>query len=391
MLAGENHSAFFSPGWDPNPVTPPRDNGHVAHPTLPSLRTERGSPTPIGFVAEPDSYHVGASSDALGEIALISQSTRLPEGKPLRVNFCPHRYNHLLSPQLFGFVVHHFDSAGERVDALEHDLPIRYSINLNAPVEPEQEPVEPEQETALLFLAELVLRQQGVRPESDNFDIATLHDHVTSLDSQAYSTVVDALRFGWKNALKTVVSMANASGWDLVMSYQGDPLPTREDVVSRHGVLKDAYNSIDEVRLLVDRFVSFFGRQDRFRVAGASDPHRAYLQGSSGVMHTSEYLSHLTRDAEVLGNGFATFHTTPSPAMSLQDPSSVEVTAEASFWKIESSSSRVPIVDHTLHLRGIAQMNSEYGISMLEPLVASYEILRTTLRAREESLVCVRP
>jgi hypothetical protein len=180
--------------------------------------------------------------------------------------------------------------------------------------------------------------------------------------------------------------MANASGFDLAMSYQGDPLPTREDVVSRHRVLKDAYNSIDEVRLLVDRFVSFFGRQDRFRVAGGSDRDRAYLQGSSGVMHTSEYLSHLTRDAQVLGNGFATFHTTPSPAMSLQDPSLVEVTAEDSFWRIESSSTRVPITDHILHLRGIEQMNSAYGISMLEPLVASYEILRTTLRARETSL-----
>lgn len=351
----------------------------MAHPALPSLRTEPGSLTPIGFVDEPDARHTTASSEAIEEVVQASEANRSREGRPLRVDFCHHRHNHLLSPQLFGFVVHYFDSNGERVDALENDLPIRYSLNLNLPVELQQE-------TALVLIAELIHRQKSVRPDAEGFDVSTLDQVVQAENDRAFEAVNDALRFGWKNTVDALKSMAHSEGWDLIVRYQGDPLPTRTDVINRHRVLKDAYNSIDEVRLFVDRFVSLFGGQGRFRISGGSDEARASSQGWTGVMHISEYLSHLTRDAQVLGNGYATFHATPSPAMSLKDSSTVEVAGENEFYVVQSSSDRRLIREHTLHVRGIDQMDSPYGMSLMEPLVGSYETLKTVIEAREASL-----
>lgn len=342
----------------------------MAKPALPSLQTAPGSLRPIGFIDEPDALHRTASSDAIESLVRASENPTSPNGRPLRINFCHYRHNHLLSPQLFGFVVHYFDTNGARVDALENDLPIRYAINLNLPVELQQE-------TALALIAELIFRQKRVDPTGSDFDISALDAVVQEENERALSAISDALRFGWRSALETLMSMAHSEGWDMVLAYQEDPLPTRADVVNRHPTLKRAYNSIDEVRLLVDRFVSLFGGHGRFRIGGGSDESRAYLQGWSGIMHVSEYLSHLTRDSQVLGNGFATFHAVPSPTISVHDPSTVEVVDQETFYLLGEGSERQPIVEHTLHFRGIDQPESEYGMSMLEPLVGSYEALRS--------------
>ena len=348
----------------------------------PSLRLEEGSIIPIGFVNAPDAAHIERSQKVLKDVSqAFSPIGGSDARRPLSVILSHFRHNHLLSPQLFGFAVHEFDSEGRQVDAIGEGRPIRFAVNLSLPVELQRE-------QALLYLAQLIARQDG-DGDGDERSIAEIDREKADRDTWANDVVVDALRLGWGHAARVISAFSLERGWDLDVTYAADPLPTHGSVLARRDMLRLAYNSIDDLRLVIDRFVSLLSIRDRSRIGGGPELTRQWLQRNSLVLNWSEYLSQAVRDAQVYGNGYVRFIGTPTPRMHNLDPADVRIGSDGSYTigPVEPQV-RLPS-DQVMHHIGIGQVDSPYGLSLLEPILASFLALRTItdgLRQVRESL-----
>jgi hypothetical protein len=84
-----------------------------------------------------------------------------------------------------------------------------------------------------------------------------------------------------------------------------------------------------------------------------------------------QWISQVTRDAQVCGNGYLVTVSSPEPAVYALRPEDVEILGPNRFAVVRGDA-REPVPGHVMHIPGIEQFESPYGISLLEPILAEY-------------------
>jgi hypothetical protein len=339
---------------------------------VPSIRYGPDDPRPIGFLEEVTDAHLTAVGAALRQVCDVVASVAAPAGtQPLRIRLCSTRYSPGFPFNLFAFNVVDFDEAGAFADAISAGGEITYALVANHAVEVQTE-------VALLFLFELVQRQQALKEllASDNPVADQVSATSAQADDEARKEFADRIRSGWAHTAKAAAQRAVAAGFSLDLRYEVDVLPTRESVVRRIPMLRAAYNDIDLAREVIDKTVAMIGGKDpRFSVRGLSPLEEGKLQRQFVSMDVRHWVSQTTRDAEVCGNGYLVTAADPYPTLYTLRPEEVEVLGKNEFRLVGPDGSR-PISGHVLHIPGIEQFESPYGISFLEPVLAEYRTLR---------------
>jgi hypothetical protein len=280
------------------------------------------------------------------------------------------------------------DDAGRIVDETDSGGDITYAIVANHAVEVQRE-------SALLFLYQLVSRQEAIArmrsardPEIHTIDTVTME-----ADQEAKQEFQDRISTGWQNAARSIAHRALACGQTLSVRYEVDPLPTRLDVVRRMPALRSAYNDIPIARDAVDKKVSLVGGHDP-RISGGSltQGEMNQLQRHVASLGIRQWVSQTLRDADVCGNGYLAGGAASLPALYNLRPEEVEIIGPGDFRVLRDGASE-RVQGHVSHLVGIAQFESPYGISMLEPVLAEYRTRRIFLDVSQfaDTVIAERP
>lgn|ERR1700730_2886141 len=356
---------------------------------LPSVRFEPDDPRPSGFVAELNSGHLRAAGEALRDVASMVEEVTAANEPILRVRLASVRYMPALPFVLYSFHIVRVDDEGEFTDEVDAGEEITYAIVANHAVEVQRE-------AAVLFLFELVARQEalaGLRSQTAGSIAQSLEAATAIADQQSRQEFRDRIASGWRAATRAIAHRALASGRPLAVRYEVDVLPSREDVVRRMRVLRSAYNEIDIAREAVDKTVSLIGGRDP-RISGGtlSQKEMNRIQRQIASLSFRQWVSQTTRDAEVCGNGYLVTKGTPEPLMYNLRPEDVEIVGQREYRIIRNGVSQ-SIDGDVRHFTGIEQFESPYGISMLEPVLAEYRTRRVFVSATEfaQRVVAERP
>lgn len=325
---------------------------------LPSVLFEPDNPRPVGFVDQVDPFHLQAAGEAISDVAAVASQGA--GGVPVHVCLCSARYIPRLPFELYSFLVQAIGEDGGVVDPMRDETEARCAVVVNHAIEVQREAV-------LLFLFDLVLRQRALRKmQADaGADPGTADIVVAEAVAVARKEFQDRIRGGWRSAASAVAELARESGFDLHVRYEVDLLPTWEDIVRRMPLLRQAYNTLDRAREVVDKTVSMIGGRDpRISAPGLPDLVIEKLQRQLQAIDLRHFMNQTLRDSEVCGNGYLVM---PSPQQGLFNlkPESVQVRGEQEFWILEDGLWQrldAPV----LHTRGIEQFSSPYGFSLLE-------------------------
>lgn len=329
-------------------------------PKLPSERYEPGKPQPVGFVNNPDDRHVSKSLEVLERLVDMANHRRPQVGSPMTVIFCPFRHNPLFPMSLFGFHIVELDPAGNWVDPWEQSRRLQYAVTLNLPTELQRESV-------LAFLFQLVGRQRvQIRVQQDEQAMRSIDLLSAESDAIAQEEVVNLLRYGWRHALEALHRRTDEVGLDLRVEFQQEVFPSRAQVASRVRPLRLVYNRISAVKESIDKVVSMIGGTEP-RIVGGREDVRQWVQQHTGLVQLRQSMNQTVRDAEVCGNGFLAFTGTPPFSTYNLRPEEVEI-REGEFYLVDGSHVN-PIREHVLHLKGVEQIRSSYGVSLLEPFL----------------------
>jgi hypothetical protein len=332
---------------------------------LPSVRFQADDPRPVGFVENADGPHLTAVGDALREVAAtVAEVTRDTE-PALIVRFASVRYMPTLPFVLYSFHILSIGADGEFEDEIETGDEITYAFVANHALEVQRE-------AAVLFLYDLVTRQDALRAfrADDTADVGDIDQVAAAADTRSKQAFRDGIRGGWASATRTIARTALAADLPLKVRYETDVLPTREDIVRRIPRLRDAYNTIDIAREAVDKTVSLIGGKDpRLSAVGLTQADEDKIQRQVSAMNLRLWISQTIRDAQVCGNGYAVTRELPDPGLHSLRPEEVEIVDTDTFLLVRNGT-RQPIDGHVLHIPGIAQFDSPYGISILEPVLA---------------------
>jgi hypothetical protein len=351
---------------------------------LPSVRFENDDPRPVGFVDAVDEAHLAAIDAALCDVAdAVNEVTEGHEPK-LRVRFSSVRYMPGLPFVLYGFHVPRIGDDGEFVDEVRASDEITYALVANHAIEVQRE-------TAVLFLYDLLFRQEALAPIMKPSAAPVAIDQVVAgAESQSHLEFADRIRSGWRNAALAVAKRALASGLPLSARYV---LPNRADVVRRMHVWRQVYNNVGLAREFIDKSVSMIGGRDpRISAPGLTFEQEDKLQRHLASLGVRQRISQTQRDAEVCGNGYLVMASGPQPAMYNLRPEEVEIIGPDDFRIVRDGHTSRP-EGHVLHLSGIEQFRSAYGISSLEPLMGSYRGQKTLSEAKAfaERMLAERP
>ena len=281
------------------------------------------------------------------------------------VRFSSVRYMPTLPFVLYSFHITSVTPDGKFEDEIDVGNEITYAIVANHAVEVQRE-------TAILFLYDLVVRQDALRAfqKDDSADVGNIDEVAATADRSSKQQFRDAIRAGWSSATRAIAKQALTVGLPLRVTYEVDVLPTREDIVRRMPLLRDAYNTIEIARDAVDKTVSLIGGRDpRISAAGLTQAQEDKLQRQLSAMNLRLWISQTTRDAQVCGNGYAVTQASPDLGMYNLRPDDVEIVDAETFLLVRDGK-RDPIDGQVLHIPGIEQFRSPYGISILEPVMA---------------------
>ncbi|MGO9885529.1 MAG: hypothetical protein ACLPV4_21245 [Solirubrobacteraceae bacterium] len=231
--------------------------------------------------------------------------------------------------------------------------------------------VEVQREAALLFVYELVFRQEAVaaaRKDDGSFD--QIDVRVAAADRDARAEFSDRIHGGWLQAATSIAQRAVEAELPLAVRYVVDVLPTREQVAHRVPLLRAAYNNIDIAREAVDKQVSLIGGRDpRLNAPGLTQDQEDKIQRQLSAMGLRHWISQTVRDALVCGNGYFVTVSDPEPTGYALRPEAVEILGAERFAVLNDGVAS-PVTNPVLHIRGIEQFESPYGISLLEPVLA---------------------
>jgi hypothetical protein len=339
---------------------------------LPSESRRPGDPRPAGFQDAPDRNHLDSASEAL--TALVdAASMSATAGRPLKVCFCNVRYAPGLPFNLYGFALQGVDEqTGALRDPIPEERELKYALVVNHPVELQRE-------TALAFLFDLVQRQAPYQQVvSGARQIDELPQLTTEADATSAETSTDLMRFGWSTGAEALKRRAADFGYYLELRYQRDPFPTREETTQRIPALRRLYDENDVVRSAVDKTVSLVtGHGPELRASG-QETIRLFAQQSTVLSGLREFMNHTARDAHVCGNGYAQMGVFGGlPFVRCLPPERVEILGDKKV-ALHQGDGDTAIVTRVLHMRGLEQLDSPYGISDWEPLLQQLEVAANT-------------
>jgi hypothetical protein len=305
----------------------------------------------------------------LEELAAEVNRAGIGDGEELRVCLCSVRFVPGSPFVLFGFHVLAVDDDGKFVDLKATGGEIRFALVVNHPAEVQVE-------SALAFLFQLLERDRTVKAAQAAGDLSELDTQAQDSDAQADRSFADAIRFGWREAAAAAARRADELGMRLRVRYQRDPFDSREELARRMPALRQVYNEIDSARRAIDNTVSMIGGgQAHIRLSGAPSAARDAAQSALAVLGLRQFQNQVTRDAEVCGNGYMVIAEGDEPRPRTIRPESVEIDDSGTYFEISGDERRR--LDHVLHLRGVDQIDSPYGISTLEMVLFALEQVRT--------------
>jgi hypothetical protein len=327
---------------------------------LPSERY-RISGIPEGLTSFPDGAHISRAGEVLAELSSFLQRLSRAGGQDLAVRFCHALMPIGLPPNLFGFHVWSVDQEGHLIEPLGGDDELSFAVIIN-------QPVELQLESAISFLYQLAQRQQAVAAVgSGEGDILNLPEQAVAADRAAAHEVAERFRYGWREAARGAVDALAAAGFSLSVRYEVDVFPRREDLDRRLTLLRRLYNEIEPVRRSIDRIVGTIGGRGG-SVRGGTEAIRGWTQQQLALLDIRRYANHALRDAEVCGNGYLVFNDYEPFAPYAGRPEDVRVGSRGVLELREEHGWVIP-GKPILHVRGIDQIHSPYGMSMLEPFM----------------------
>jgi hypothetical protein len=373
-----------------------RNDGLVAAPDrkvttvaeiLPSVRFENDDPRPVGFVATVDEGHLAAIDTALSDVADAVNEVTGQHEPTLRVRFSSVRYMPGLPFVLYGFHIPRIGDDGGFVDEVRASDEITYAVVANHAIEVQRE-------TSVVFLYDLLFRQEALAPIlRQSAAPPRLDQVVAAAEGQSQLEFADRIRSGWRHAAQALAKRALASGLPINARYEIDVLPNRADIVRRMPVWRQVYNDVALAREFVDKSVSMIGGRDpRISARGLTLEQEDKLQRHIASLGVRQRISQTQRDAEVCGNGYLVTASGPEPAMYNLRPEEVEIVGPDDYRIVRDGDTKRP-EGHVLHLSGIEQFRSAYGISRLEPLMGAYRGQKTMSHAKAfaQRVVAERP
>jgi hypothetical protein len=334
----------------------------------PSARFEPGNPRPIGFQDVASRDHIDRASEALEELANEVNRGAVGGGEEIAVCLCNVRFVPGSPFLLFGFYIHDVDGDGKFVDPSEEGREVRFAVVVN-------QPAEVQVESGLAFLFQLVERGRVIKEVLAEGDVSQIDRLTGEADQKADRDFADIARFGWREAAAAVARKARESGRTLRVRYQRDPFQSRDELARRMPALRQVYNEIDSARRAIDNTVSMVGgSHPHIRFSGAPARARDVAQSNLAVLAMRQFQNQATRDAEVCGNGYMVFAEDEDLSPRCLRPETVEVDLSGRYFEIVGNAHRR--LDGVLHLRGLDQIDSPYGISVLESVLFALNDVR---------------
>ena len=341
-----------------------------------------GSPTSESqpYIGNPSTVHLTASATQLRNLcAVISRPadslsrTEVREKTPrvVRVEVTHFRQNDLLTQQLQAFPLIDVDSAGELIPPVLGEQ-ARIAVVVNNAVETQIKAV-------ISVIAGFVFRLDAIaQARSGQVPITQIDMATAAADTEAASLIEDRLRYGWRAAVEALLQSAEARHLRLDCRYTPDPFPIPTDITSRMRACRRIYNNDPGIRAMIDKAVTM-AQSVSYRIAGEGTPEslRELVQADTTIMHLRKRLNHLFRDALILGNGYMAISASDGPPILNLDPSQVRILGSGQL-SIERDGAWHALPSSTVHIRGVDQQRSPYGISVLEPFL-SHVMRRDTL------------
>ena len=337
------------------------------------------SVAPDEYIPTPSEEHGRLSGSRLVDLCEdLTASTKsggddgvtTPARVTLRIRLCHFKQNHWLTHRLNCFNLAAFDDSGAMVDQVTSGGEITFAIVLNHPVETQLR-------SAVSTIASLVTRQAHIALVGvGDAPIDTIDQDVLALDRRADEEIRDRLRFGFRSAVEALGRSARERGFQLKCRYEPDLLPSGELVASRIPILRSLYNTDPAVRDAIDRTVSLVG-SSRIASGGGSEAVRDALQQSMSLWNYHKYIHHTFRDALVCGNGYMTLSVAETSPIRNLDPLRTRIISEDRFETTGIDGSMEPIDAPVVHLKGVDQLVSLYGVSPLEAVLPLVMIRRT--------------
>jgi hypothetical protein len=347
---------------------------------LPSARFEQGDPRPIGFQVDLQADHIDRAGEALDVLArrINASSTGTLE---LRVCLCHVRYMPGLPFELFGFHVPAIEESGRFVDPWDPDAELRYALVVNHPADIQVE-------TSLALLFQVLERHRVVEAARRRGDVTSIDKQAAEADDRADKEFLDCMRFGWQKAAEAVALKAKDAAVQLTVRYQRDPFNGREELTRRIPTLRTAYNDLATVRRAIDNTVSMIGgSHPQIRWASAPSRLREHLQTDLAALGIRQFMNQTTRDGEVCGNGYLVSSHGADLSPYCLRPEDVKIEASDRFLLVKNGEWRE--IQNVVHIRGIDQIDSLYGISVLEPVIYAVDqtrLFQSTKQLAEQAL-----
>jgi hypothetical protein len=344
-------------------------------------------PAELAFPAEgedlvlirPSEDHAIRSSQALAEVAdrVSSSTSSSGSGKLLEVVVSHVDHSGFLSPR-----VHLFNLLpiveGKVKNPFYLVEPLRFVVMLNLSVSLQVQ-------SLLSSLSQLITRQSHlVEMLATNRDVTSIDIESTAWDAAAQNEVVDVLRYGWLEAADQIARNAASVGFRLKVEYQRTAEPNREALAGRLSAVRRAYDKIDLVKTAVDKFVAALSTSMQLTSQSVvPDATIDTVREHFMLGHLRHCLAQALRDAVVAGNGFVAFtDAEPITTYNLL-PDLAELVAND---KATPQAGDDPV--RVLHLKGLGQLGSDYGLSLLEPAIQQLQLVDmfADINAAAESL-----
>ncbi|MFF5075564.1 hypothetical protein ACFY36_00810 [Actinoplanes sp. NPDC000266] len=264
------------------------------------------------------------------------------------------------------------------VNAASREDPFNYAVVINSSVEQQIE-------VCLNAIESTLSRAKVAAKFLKNSDMATLNHDIQQSDTATQKHTAESVRmFGWQATAKRLKQRAEAASTPLVVTF-GNPIFDVSDLAIRTPVLRRVYNEMPSVRRAIDVVATLLSRGLTLR-GNASDTNMRKILDMLDIGALRNYLAHLARDAFVCGNGYLSFSDAPDVDIRLLKPENTRLCDDPSYAINLTSGERVRV----LHITGATQLNSRYGVSQLEPLVAivgQHDILMSQLYLADASSI----
>jgi hypothetical protein len=351
---------------------------------------------------EPTGAHVQESRKALETLAAIWNEATPPASQVMYIRFGHFNHHAFLSPLLYGFpILHHAgDTKSPPAIAGLETLPSGFATNvLGALVEAERIPsiVHPNQAIlldvesstgpehpltwavtptisvrdqiahCLQAVATIVFRRR-LLAKGPVGDVSKLPSLASASDQQVSLEVRTILAAeGWEQATRILATRLNEPALSIHLDYAAPMIPLQE-LSLRCPLLRYVYNNLTPAREVVDRVAAMLSQ--RFDVKG--DAPLAQLAEYRGLIDASAIrpmLAHMARDSFVCGNGYLIVDQESPLGLRLLRPETVVRIDDPEHVTSVDSAGRTVVDRLLLHEAGVPQLESPYGISVLEPLL----------------------